>query len=538
MLTRFVRIQLGIFAGTSMIGLVAMLCVYMQVPTLLGLGRYTVTLELPATGGLYRFANVTYRGLQIGKVTDVKLTRTGAQATLSLQTSPKVPANLHAEVRSISAVGEQYVDLQPRNDQGPFLRDGSVIAMRDTGIPQQVGPVLDQASALLRTIPHDKLAGLLDETYRSFRGAGYDLGSLIDSGSTLAAAGNTNGDRARRLLEDSAPLLDGQSQTADDVRTYSRALANVTGQLTSDDKALRTIFDSGPAAAQQVSRLLEQVKPTLPVLLANLTTVGQIAVTYHPALEQLLVLMPPYIASLQSAGVPKHSPIGYAFGEFSLAVADPPVCTVGFLPPSSWRSPSDTTVIDTPKDLYCKLPQDSPIAVRGARNYPCLKHPGKRAATVQMCDSDKSFEPLSMRQHILGPYPIDPNLIGQGIPPDDRVDFTDNIFGPPGGTAPPAQAPLGQAPAVPEPAQQSTAPPEAAPPSGDQNAPPAPNLPALPGSTPSVAPSSFVGSSGPSVALTRYDPQTGAYLTPGGQQFRKTDLVAPAKTWKELVLPT
>lgn len=91
MLTRFVRIQLGIFLVAGIIGVVAMVLFYIQAPTLLGIGRMTVTLELPATGGLYRFSNVTYRGVQLGKVTAVGLTPTGAKATLSLSTSPKSP---------------------------------------------------------------------------------------------------------------------------------------------------------------------------------------------------------------------------------------------------------------------------------------------------------------------------------------------------------------------------------------------------------------------------------------------------------------
>src|SRR5690242_19112904 len=107
MLTRFVRNQLIIFTIASIVGVVVMAFVYMQVPTLLGLGRLTVTLELPAAGGLYRFGNVTYRGVQVGKVTDVKLTEKGAEATLSLDTSPKIPADLHADVLSVSAIGEQ-----------------------------------------------------------------------------------------------------------------------------------------------------------------------------------------------------------------------------------------------------------------------------------------------------------------------------------------------------------------------------------------------------------------------------------------------
>jgi hypothetical protein len=74
MLTRLVRIQLTIFTIVSVVGGLLMIFVYLQAPTLLGIGHITVRLELPAGGGLYRFANVTYRGVQVGKVTAVDLT--------------------------------------------------------------------------------------------------------------------------------------------------------------------------------------------------------------------------------------------------------------------------------------------------------------------------------------------------------------------------------------------------------------------------------------------------------------------------------
>ena len=119
MLTRFVRTQLVIFTIVSLVGLTVMIFVYLQAPTMLGLGRITVTVELPATGGLYRFSNVTYRGVQVGKVTAVDLTHTGAKATLSLANSPKIPADLHADVRSISAVGEQYSTCSPAKMRRP-----------------------------------------------------------------------------------------------------------------------------------------------------------------------------------------------------------------------------------------------------------------------------------------------------------------------------------------------------------------------------------------------------------------------------------
>src|SRR6201998_1260843 len=311
MLTRFVRLQLAIFAIVGTIGVIAMVLFYIQAPPRLGIGRMTVTLELPATGGLYRFSNVTYRGVEVGKVTSVGLTPTGAKAVMSLGTSPKIPADLKAEVRSVSAVGEQYVDLRPRIDSPPYLHDGSVIAARDTTIPQAVGPMLDQVSALVNSIPKTKLGQLLDETFQGFNGTGYALGSLIDSTATISRDANGVVDRTRTLTEDTGPLLDSQARTTDSIRTWARSLAGISDVFAKDDSRVRTLLRNGPEAANEASRLLEQIKPTLPVLLANLTTIGQIGVTYHPSLEQLLVLLPDSVAVEQAAS-PLNDPRGKA----------------------------------------------------------------------------------------------------------------------------------------------------------------------------------------------------------------------------------
>jgi phospholipid/cholesterol/gamma-HCH transport system substrate-binding protein len=503
-LTRFVRIQLAIFAVVSLIGVVVITIVYIQAPTLLGVGRIRVTLELPDTGGLYQFANVTYRGVQIGKVTDMGVNRDGATATLTLDTTPPIPADLQAEVRSVSAVGEQYVDLRPRDGFGPYLRDGSVIPRSETTIPQAVSPMMERLNGLVKSIPRDQLKALLGESFTAFNGAGPDLRSLVDSTSRLSADLNGAAGDTAQLMEDAAPVLDGQQRSGDDLRTWTSSLAGVTDQLVTNDPQIRHVLQAAPDAAQQVSLLLNQVKPTLPVLLANLTTLGQVAVTYHPSLEQLLVLLPPTAAYYQAENGSQNA-TGIPVGDFRISIADPPACTVGFLPPSSWRSPADTTTVDTPDGLYCKLPQDSPIAVRGARNSPCMGVPGKYAPTVQECYSDKPYQPLAMRQNALGPYPIDPNLIAQGIPPDSRVTRNDHIFAPVEGTpGPPDQTP------VPPPPDQTPA-----------------------------APSGLTVTSaggGPSVAVAHYDPRTGRYATPDGAVYAQPDLVKPAGNWRGLVL--
>jgi virulence factor Mce-like protein len=573
MLTRFIRIQLAVFAIVSIIGVAVMAWNYVQVPTLLGLGRVEVKLELPTSGGLYRFSNVTYRGVEVGRITDIRITETGAEATMSIATSPKIPADLEAEVRSVSAVGEQYVDLRPRTDSGPYLQNGAVITAENISLPTAVGPVLDRVSKLVSTFPKDRLGVLLDETYQGFNGAGYDFGSLLDSGSKLSADLNGVADQTRTLADDSRPLLEGQAGNADAIRTWARSLAGFTGQVAASDPQLRTVLQTFPEFSGEVSGLLNQIKPTLPVLLANLGAVGEILMTYNASLEQLLVLLPPYFAQQQSY-TPLSDSTGNARGDFAVLVDDPPACTVGFLPQSQWRSPDDTSDIDTPDGLYCKLPQDSPISVRGVRNFPCIRKPGKRAPTVEICNSDKNYEPLAMRQHALGPAPFDPSLIAQSIPIDDRSNLSDNLYAPvegtplppgvaPSGTPPnadgspvsPLEAPLATVLPPPPPGGNSlngqpippVGPPPGPAPVGAGDVPP-PDAP-LPGAAPQaagegaapVAPSAFGATkpgAGPTVAVAQYNPRTGEYVGSDGKLYKVTNLVADAplvKTWKDLL---
>src|ERR1700757_3834480 len=84
MLTRPIRIQLVIFTMVTVLAIVILGWYYLRVPRLVGIGQYTLYADLPASGGLYKTSNVTYRGIQIGKVTAVAPTESGVRATGSM----------------------------------------------------------------------------------------------------------------------------------------------------------------------------------------------------------------------------------------------------------------------------------------------------------------------------------------------------------------------------------------------------------------------------------------------------------------------
>jgi phospholipid/cholesterol/gamma-HCH transport system substrate-binding protein len=110
LLTSFLRRQLILFTVLTVIALIVLGWYYLRIPSLAGVGQYTLKADLPASGGLYPTSNVTYRGITIGKVTDVEPTDTGVLATMSIDSRYKIPINASANVHSVSAVGEQYQD--------------------------------------------------------------------------------------------------------------------------------------------------------------------------------------------------------------------------------------------------------------------------------------------------------------------------------------------------------------------------------------------------------------------------------------------
>jgi phospholipid/cholesterol/gamma-HCH transport system substrate-binding protein len=418
-LHRRVKIQLAIFTVIALVALTVMSLHFVKLPAMLfGVGRYTVKMQLPEAGGLYGTGNVTYRGSEVGQVQSVRLTDTGVEAVLSLKSGIPIPSDLKAEVHSQSAIGESYVELLPRNGTSPPLKDGDVIRLADTSVPPDINALLSAANNALGAIPHDNLKTVVDESYTAVGGLGPELSRLIIGSSNLAIEARKNLDPLVALIDQAQPVLDSQTHTSDAITAWASHLATATTELQTHDEAVAGIVDKGGPALDEARQLIERLQPTLPILLANLVSVGQVALTYQNDIEQLLVIFPMSI-SAEQAGIMGNFKTKQAYHgqylSFNLNLNLPPPCLTGFLPAQQQRIP---TFEDYPKraagDLYCRVPQDSWLNVRGARNTPCETVPGKRAPTVKLCESNEQYVPLNDGNNWKG----DPNatLSGQGIP--------------------------------------------------------------------------------------------------------------------------
>jgi phospholipid/cholesterol/gamma-HCH transport system substrate-binding protein len=480
-LHRGVKIQLAIFTVIAVIAVSLMALHFMKLPAKwFGVGRYTVTMELPQTGGLYSSSNVTYRGTEVGRVESVHLTNTGVEAVLSLKSGIDIPSDLIAQVHSQSAIGEQYVDLRPRNGTSAPLKNGDVIPLADTTVPPDINAVLAAANAGLQAVPRDNLKTVIDESYTAVGGLGPELTRIVKGSTDLSIEARKNLDPLIALIDQSQPVLNSQTNTSDSIQAWASHLATVTTELQTHDQAVAGSITNGGPAAGEARQLIERLQPTLPILLTNLVSIGQVALTYQNDIEQLLVLLPESVAAA-SAGIVANANTKQDYRgqylSFNLNLNLPPPCTTGFLPAQQQRIPTfEDYPNHTAGDLYCRVPQDSPFNVRGARNIPCETVPGKQAATVALCESNEQYVPLNDGYNWKG----DPNATNSGqdipqLPPGS----------PPPGPGPPAPAPM-------------------------------------------------------PIAAAEYDPATGTYVAPNGRTYTQSDLAQTApkeKTWQSMLLP-
>jgi phospholipid/cholesterol/gamma-HCH transport system substrate-binding protein len=365
-ITRMVKAQLLAFATLTAVGVSYVGAEYTGlVDDVLDRG-YTVRADFADSGGIFPGAEVTYRGVPVGRVGALHLTGgDGVSVALDIEDgAPRIPADTLAVVANRSAVGEQYVDLQPRTSQGPYLLDGGTIPRERTRVPLPTTDLVLSLDRLVNSVGKKDLQVTVDELDKAFAGTGPNLSRLVDSGNGLIESASEALPETIALIEDSRTVLKTQADQGSSIKSFAGDLAALTAQLKASDTDLRKLIGNARPAAQEVNSLLKSVGPELSVLLANLISGGQVTLARLPGVEQALVTFPVMVAGSYTV-VP-----GDGTTHFGMVVNadDPPACTQGY--GTTRRDPADTSTREANTNARCTLPRGSESSVRGAQNAP------------------------------------------------------------------------------------------------------------------------------------------------------------------------
>ncbi|MEU6040604.1 MlaD family protein [Actinomadura sp. NPDC047616] len=327
---------------------------------------YVVNVELAQAGGLLRYADVTYRGVSVGRVGPVRLTDDGVVAELHIKKSaPRIPARTTAVVANRSAVGEQYIDLSPQTAGGPYLAAGSRIERAATTTPAPVTDLLKSVDDLAASVPLGDLRTMVDELGEAFNGQSQNLQMLLDNAGAFTQAANEHAEPTRRLIEDAETVLRTQNDEAEALKSFARDARLLARQLRTSDGDLRRLIAAAPGASEQFAGLVRDLDPDLGVLVANLLTTSELLLTRVDGTEELLVKLPRAVAAGSSMIEGGTLDFGMVTTFFQ-----PLPCTRGY-GATTYRNGLDTSPgppLNTA--ARCAMPASSGVNVRGAANAP------------------------------------------------------------------------------------------------------------------------------------------------------------------------
>jgi phospholipid/cholesterol/gamma-HCH transport system substrate-binding protein len=208
--------------------------------------RYEVAATFAESGGVFTGQEVTYRGVTVGRVGDMRIVDDGVRIQLVIESKyDAIPKrDIRARVMFKSAVGEQFVDLAPSTRTGPYLEHGDEIARNATELPVQQEELLRLLDRVLAGVPPESIGNLVDELGTGLGGRG-------------------------EQLHDALAALDPLTKTLADRTAELNSLAIGGDRLGTAFDATATEFVSGIRGFERVSTALGRGAPGLERLLVE-----------------------------------------------------------------------------------------------------------------------------------------------------------------------------------------------------------------------------------------------------------------------------
>jgi phospholipid/cholesterol/gamma-HCH transport system substrate-binding protein len=289
-------VQLILFVVITLLGISYVGAEYVGLAKNIFASPCSISADFSNSGGIFTNAEVTYRGVTVGRVGALHLIPKGIRVDLNLDdcSKDKIPASAAAVVADRSVIGEQYVNLVPPNDKPPYIHSGTVIPMSRDSIPIAPEQLLVDMNRFVNSVPLNDLRTTISELDNAFNGRGPDLGHLLDYNNQIlnTALQPDNINSTVSLIGSSATVLQTQLDEQQPLSTWTHNLNLLSQQLKKSDPDIRHLFTTGPKDLGVVGAFIKNNETDLGVVLANLDTTGAMLVRHIDGLEEVLELYP------------------------------------------------------------------------------------------------------------------------------------------------------------------------------------------------------------------------------------------------------
>jgi virulence factor Mce-like protein len=257
--------------------------------------------------GISAGSSVRVLGVRIGEVVSVTPQGRTVRVEMRYDAKQRIPAGAEALIIPPSVVSDRYVQLAPAYNGGPTLPDGADVPLERTAVPVEIDDIyraLDDFNKALG--PNGANSGgalkdLVAAGRANLEGNGESLHTTLDQ---LSRALSTVADGRQDLFGTVANLqlfTTALAESDQQVRAFNQQLAAVAGQLAGERDDLAAALRSLATALGDVTTFIKQNRDELKSNVDALADVTGILVRQQKAIIEILDVAPLTVSNLNLA---------------------------------------------------------------------------------------------------------------------------------------------------------------------------------------------------------------------------------------------
>jgi virulence factor Mce-like protein len=285
---------------------------------------FVVTVDFASSGGVFTNQEVTYRGVLVGTVGDLRLNEDGG-VDIELLIRPEwegvIPADVTAKVQSKSAVGEQFVNLTPNRDSGGTLTDGSEVARPQTELPVDFQQLLTSLDRVLADVDPATTRALVGNLAGGLEGRSDDIKTILESLGTLSDAFADVAPEQKRLLRNATSAGTEFLRTKAEFAAAIRAADDVLAGIGDEPEELSALLTANDRLAREALALLDRHEDNLAGGIRSLASFARFQrVNEDELIDKTLRYVPGFLHAIEDASIPWRSPDGREFYRLRLGL--------------------------------------------------------------------------------------------------------------------------------------------------------------------------------------------------------------------------
>lgn len=125
--------------------------------------RTNLSMSVADVNNLVVGSNVLLRGVPVGRVTHIESAVDSATIDFYIDGAYHVPVDSDVRLENLSALGESYIGLVPKTEDGPMLHDGQHIATQRVSAPASISELATSVVRVLNQADPDALKRIVGE---------------------------------------------------------------------------------------------------------------------------------------------------------------------------------------------------------------------------------------------------------------------------------------------------------------------------------------------------------------------------------------